>query len=189
MAETTENPRLLPRIKVLHPSGGTDDGAIEVTAAEAPLVIPLSADLGLALMIDRGEQYELIKQGFRDLNPALSDSDIINVAIAGLQAEVGSNIGLSGRPGHLMQATCGGNFEAALIIFPAIWAALHEQFPGDLIVGIPTPDVLIVANADKPDAVEELKAGVARVLANEQPSITSRTLYRKTPESADLQAA
>ena len=186
MTETMTNPRLLPRIKVAHAAEASADAAIAVPEAEAPLVVPLSADLVLSLMLDKGGHYELLKAGFRDLNPNLSDDDIVKIAVSGLHAEVGQNIKLQGQPGFVVMATCGGNFEASLIIYTPLWDTVHQHFAGDVVIGIPTPDMLLIGDATNPDAIAEVRAGIERVLGNEQPSVTSPSLYRKSPESSEL---
>jgi hypothetical protein len=186
--------QLLPRIKVnlaaeRPAGGGTDDATdetVQVGELEAPLMVPLYADLVLTLMLDKGEHFELLKQGFREVNPQLSDADVINIGAAGLQSEVGDSIKLQGQPGRLMMATCGGNYEAALIIYPPFWDAIHQQFPGDVAVAIPTPDVIVVANADDEEALAELRASAKRVLDGPPASVTSARLYRKSPDSAEL---
>lgn len=54
MADTTTNPQLLPRIKVLHPASASDENTINLPRAEQPLSVPLFADLALSLMLDQG---------------------------------------------------------------------------------------------------------------------------------------
>jgi len=189
--------QLLPRIKAnldaeapaSSATGARLDDApehAEVSEDQAPLVVPLYADLVLTLMVDRDSHFELMKHGFRELNPSLSDADMIQIGVAGLYNTIGSEIRFQGQPGKLMMAACGGNHEASLIIYEPFWTTIHEHFPGDLAVAIPTPDVLAVANADDPEAVDELRSSVARVLAGDPPSVTSNRLYRKSPGSMEL---
>jgi len=189
--------QLLPRIKVnldtdapaSSANGASQHDAheqAEVSEDQAPLVVPLYADLVLTLMIDRDSHFELIKHGFRELNPDLSDADIVQIGVAGLYNTIGSEIRFQGQPGKLMMAACGGNHEASLIIYEPFWTTVHDHFPGDLAVAIPTPDVLAVANADDPEAVDQLRSTTTRVLDNDPPSVTSTRLYRKSPGSMEL---
>ena len=82
-----------------------------------------------------------------------------------------------GRADGVMMLTCGGDFESSLLLYPALWARLEEELGGPVVVGVPARDLLFCASAERPDAVEQLRALVDDAFAREVPHPLAEALY------------
>ena len=52
---------------------------------------------------------------------------------------------------------CGGNYEAALILFEGMWLNFQEQLKSDLYVAVPARDMLLFTTKDNLAAIDEIR--------------------------------
>lgn len=57
----------------------------------------------------------------------------------------------------LYMFTCGGNYEASLLLLDSIWGSDKMDVKGDLIVAIPTRDLLLVTGSQDQRGIEKLR--------------------------------
>ena len=98
------------------------------------------------------------KEKYEELNTGLES--IREKAIENLNSIV-SKVERHGENGYFM-LTAGGNYEASLILFD-IWNKEYFPVNGNLIIGIPSRDVIIVTGTKDKENVERLKKTVNEI--------------------------
>jgi uncharacterized protein YtpQ (UPF0354 family) len=51
----------------------------------------------------------------------------------------------------------GGDYEASLLLFDSIWSGLKEAVRGDVVVAIPSRDVLVVTGSEDAEGIQKMK--------------------------------
>jgi len=74
--------------------------------------------------------------------------------------------------------TCGGHYEASLMLFEGFWDA-REAEQGPLLVAIPARDLCLSAPADDPEAVAALEADVRDAFERDVPYLLVPYLYER----------
>ena len=57
----------------------------------------------------------------------------------------------------LYMLTAGGDYEASLLLFDSIWSGLKNSVQGDVVVAVPTRDLLIVTGSDDAQGIDKMK--------------------------------
>jgi len=74
----------------------------------------------------------------------------------------------------LYMVTAGGNYEASLLLLDSIWHGGQMEVQGDIVVAIPTRDLLLVTGSKDARGIEKVKQMVKKA--------TSRGAYRLIPQ-------
>ncbi len=74
----------------------------------------------------------------------------------------------------LYMLTAGGNYEASLLLLDSIWSGGQMDVRGDIVVAIPTRDLLLVTGSQNPEGIKKVKE-----MANEA---SIKGPYRLTPK-------
>lgn len=82
-----------------------------------------------------------------------------------------------GADGYYM-LTAGGNYEASLLLFDSIWNSSNFVVNGDIVVGIPSRDLLFVTGSNDKANITRLKDVCEEVVAESGYSITSTLFVR-----------
>lgn len=72
----------------------------------------------------------------------------------------------------LYMFTAGGSYESSLLLLDAVWNRLAERIRGRMVVGIPSRDVLLVADSANRDALQRLGDTVREIHATGAYSLT-----------------
>jgi uncharacterized protein YtpQ (UPF0354 family) len=75
--------------------------------------------------------------------------------------------------------TCGGNYEASLLLLDEVWTGDTVMVEGDLLVAIPSRDVLLVAGSKVAGAPEKLRAMAEKIVGEGGHSLTSEVFVRR----------
>ncbi|HET6628381.1 MAG TPA: DUF1444 family protein, partial [Woeseiaceae bacterium] len=75
--------------------------------------------------------------------------------------------------------TAGGNYEASLLLYDELWT--HQNFPveGEIVVGLPTRDVLMVAGTAGGDGLERMRKFVKDAYEDGVYSLSPRLFVRR----------
>ncbi|WP_367874581.1 DUF1444 family protein [Luteolibacter sp. Populi] len=83
-----------------------------------------------------------------------------------------------GAPGFYM-ITADGNYEASLLLLDSIWTAGDLDVKGEIVVAIPTRDVLLVTGTGHPEGIEHMKVVVKKATEEGAYRLTSKLfVYR-----------
>lgn len=77
--------------------------------------------------------------------------------------------------------TCGGTFEASLLLYEDLWESLAEEISGDLVACVPSRDTVLLTGTAIPGGVERLRSAAQRILG-ENAHPLSGSLLRRTGE-------
>lgn len=90
-----------------------------------------------------------------------------------LDASLGS-VGVHGQPPALLMTFEG--IASTLLLAESLWADLERSVPGELVVGVPARDVVIVTGSDSPPGLAKVRRAVDRVFFAGDPHLLSRKL-------------
>jgi len=111
---------------------------------DMPVTEPLVADLLITYAFDLPETFQMVCA--RDAQRlGLSPEQLRGAAVTNLKKQLG-NIGREGEP-PLLKMVVGNNLEACLLLVDGIWQSLATKIPPEIVVGVPTRDVLLVTTS------------------------------------------
>ncbi|HWQ93240.1 MAG TPA: hypothetical protein VN673_16315 [Clostridia bacterium] len=130
---------IVPRIKHTNFLAALRD--IGTGPDDTPLTEPLVGDLIVTYAFDLSEAFQMVcPQDCQRLG--IQPGQIRAIAVANLKRQLG-NIGRQGEP-PLLKMVVGGNLEACLLLVDDIWQSLAGKIPPEIVVGVPTRDVLLI---------------------------------------------
>jgi uncharacterized protein YtpQ (UPF0354 family) len=145
---------------------------------DLPVTEPLVADLLVTYAFDLPEAFQMVRQ--RDLREiGLSMEGLRAVAIINLMQQVG-DFGYQGDP-PLMRAVTGNNLEACVLLIDEFWQMLADKIPPEIVVGVPTRDVLLVTtSASKKGGLQMLREAINEARNGEKTHwLTEHMLVRR----------
>jgi uncharacterized protein YtpQ (UPF0354 family) len=145
---------------------------------DTPVTEPLVADLLITYAFDLPEAFQMVCA--RDLRRlGLSLEQIRSIAVTNLKKQLGE-IGREGEP-PVVRMVVGNNLEACLLLVDGVWQALADKIPPDIVVGVPTRDVLLVtSSASTRGGVQLLREAVGQAHASESThALTLHLLARR----------
>ncbi|MCB9278070.1 MAG: DUF1444 family protein [Lewinellaceae bacterium] len=72
------------------------------------------------------------------------------------------NIESQGENGYFM-LTAGGNYEASLILVESIWTPENFNIKGEIVIGVPARDLVLITGSEDKEGLERLKSTVFEV--------------------------
>jgi uncharacterized protein YtpQ (UPF0354 family) len=125
---------------------------------DAPVTEPLVADLLVTYAFDLPQTFQMVC--VRDAKRlGLSVEQMRAAAVENLKQQLG-NIGREGEP-PVMKMVVGNNLEACVILVDEIWQSLADKIPPEMIIGVPTRDVLLVSSTKSgPEGIQQLRDAV-----------------------------
>jgi uncharacterized protein YtpQ (UPF0354 family) len=76
--------------------------------------------------------------------------------------------------------TAGGNYEASLLLLDSIWSGGQMDVQGDVVVAIPTRDLLLVTGSDSRDGIKKMKEMVRKASSEGSYRLTQKLfVYRR----------
>lgn len=192
---THTGPKILPRIQAdyNHILYRKDTGEymqkrlpldVDIPDNLMPIATRLTADLKLSFAIDTGEAYQILNHDFFRENPSYNLDRLMHEAKVNLIEEVKDKISIEGDITTRCLVTCGGNFEAALLLID-LWDQIHDKMGDEIYLIIPTRDVLFLTAINTENKEFMLKT-VKGYFDNKAEFLTSKALYVKKRGSKDL---
>ena len=74
----------------------------------------------------------------------------------------------------LFMVTAGGDYEASLLLFDFIWDDMKKEVRGDVVVAIPTRDLLLVTGSQDTQGIEKMKQIVQKTAAEGSYRLTTQ---------------
>jgi len=107
---------------------------------------------------------------------AISRQEFRRRAAAGLDRAL-SMVGIHGRPPALMASFDG--LESSLLLAPAFWDRMEGSVPGEIVIGVPARDALIITGTRAPAGIDKARRTVDRMyLAGHRHPVTRDLLVR-----------
>ncbi len=148
-----------------------------------PVARPLVGDLWLIGVIDQPTTFKMLDT--RAIAPlSLSSDQALELGRENMLKTVRAQ--LKWAPKEFDTSTgfgvlARGPAQASLLAFPELWAPVAETVGGNLLVAVPSPDIVVFTDGSKPDAARLLAAGTERLLARVAKPF-SDAVYRWSPD-------
>ncbi|MBI3878277.1 MAG: DUF1444 family protein [Verrucomicrobia bacterium] len=129
-----------------------------------PATEPLVADLLVTYAFDLPETFQMVRvMDVRQMG--LSQEQLRTTAVANLKRQIG-DFRYTGNP-PLLKMAVGNDLNACVLLVDEFWAGLAGKIPPEIVVGVPTRDVLLVTTSSSTkggvqmlrDAVKEAQTG------------------------------
>lgn len=143
-----------------------------------PATEPLVADLLITYAFDLPETFQMVRlMDVRQMG--LTPGQLRATAIANLKRQLGA-IGRVGEP-PLLKVVTGHNLEACLLLVDDFWTGLAGKIPPEIVVGVPTRDVLLITtSASTKGGIERLRDAVTEAQTGDNTHwLTKRLLVRR----------
>ena len=149
-------------------------------AKQMPIIKNLYEDLILCFVVDKVDRYEILQNKILTENSHLDKNVLHQVSVNALIEEIGENIKINGNPDHIIMVTAGGNFESSIILIENFWEQIHQITKSNVIIAIPTTDLLFICKEENQEAIDKLKEITKRYFENpETKGLLSKALYLK----------
>ena len=116
------------------------------------------------------------KEGIANLD--VKEEELRDLSMSNLMNAIES-LQIKGNPSTISMIVADGTYEASFLIYDALWT--KENFPvkGDIVVYVPSRDVVIVTGSEDTDSIETVK-GIVHNPENQWPhSVTKTGFIRK----------
>ena len=174
--------RIVPRIKHTNFLHALRD--IGTGPNDTPFTEPLVADLLITYAFDLPELFEMVRPiDCQRLGLVLAQ--LRQIAVANLRKQIGEIQAEDFAEGKLssplLSLSTGNDLEACLLLLNDIWEPFSRQVRGELVVAVPTRDLVFVTGSQSPDALEFVRAVVDEARNREKThSLTRHLLVRKS---------
>jgi uncharacterized protein YtpQ (UPF0354 family) len=78
----------------------------------------------------------------------------------------------------LYMITAGGDYEASLLLLDSVWTGLEKEVHGEVVVAIPTRDLLVVSGSEDTEGIAKMKQIVLRATAKGAYRLTTKLFVR-----------
>jgi len=75
--------------------------------------------------------------------------------------------------------TVGGDYEASLLLLDSVWTGIQKDVSGDIVVAIPSRDVLLVTGSDDRDGLEKMRQTINKISAQSAYRLTKKLFVRR----------
>ena len=164
----THKDKIYPWVKVTLSEEDEDPVQIELDEENSPIQNEWLGDLVVLYVADVGDRFEVLLE--RDLPNDISKEDLHELAVENLGRDVEFTLRETNFGGHGLIA--GGNHEAAAICLPDMWEWLAEHLEDNLIVGIPSKDLVMMVPESEEGKINDLKNFVQEIFEDGERLLT-----------------
>jgi uncharacterized protein YtpQ (UPF0354 family) len=179
LTDTTPKTRdkIVPRIYVALPNVGTAD--VNLSLDDSPVETHLIEDILVFYAYDVGSHYEIVSR--KDLTSlGMEKHELHELALQNLRA---LNLEVRAHKGdRAYMLTCGGNYEATLILLPEIWNSVHSMVEGRIIAVVPARDILYFTGDASHENLADLRRWTSKMIESAEKPL-SRAFIRWDGES------
>lgn len=172
--ETHRN-KIYPWVKVFF--GDTDPRntpvQIELKGDDAPIIKNWLGDLGIFYAVDLGNRFQILLA--RDIPKNMTAEELHQLASDNLRRDIEFRLHETNFGGHGLIA--GGDHEAGSICLPEMWDWLTEHLNDNLIVGIPSKDLVLMVPESDGDKTANLKIFVHQIFKDGERLLT-RNIFK-----------
>jgi uncharacterized protein YtpQ (UPF0354 family) len=167
--------RIIPVVKAVEHES-SDATPIDLPPEDLPVSRPLVADLITLYAEDFPDRFVFVSQR-RMEQLRLTPNELHALALENLSGRL-PEIQIHGEsPRHMI--TCGGNFEATLLLHNNLWDAIAGSLPGYPMVAVPARDLLFVSGSDWNGAYQFLSELANKELEDKRYTLSKQVFIRK----------
>jgi hypothetical protein len=135
---------------------------LEKTAGRTLSKRHVAADLWVIFARYSPSLAEFLVDGEEDYLVGVKGEELYEVARDNLRTRM-PPVQRHGKVGAEM-LTCGGKFEASLLLFEDLWESIAGETSGDLVACVPSRDTVLLTGTAVPGGVERLRSAAQRIL-------------------------
>ena len=163
--------KIYPVIKV-QTVQNESDSVLKISGENEPVFKKIAGDLLCFYGIDKGTHFELLSK--RNLPKTISQEKLDSISQENLLKEIENKLMIHKTDFGGYGFTCGGEFEAALLTLPGVWALILERLGKSIVFNVPSKDLIMFVSSDNLVGIEGLKSvnrktfkGGERLLSNQ----------------------
>ena len=165
---------IVPRIVLDLPMVVKPD--LVLSGDNTPVEQKLVADLSIAYAFDLPQCFRMVAQ--RDLvRLGLNQQSIHSLALTNLQERV-ADADILELDDNIFTLSCGRNNEAAMIVLDPVWTQAVSMVQGDLVVAVPSRDIVMFTGAENRDGLRIMRSRVSQLLEQGDHTLTRHFLIR-----------
>ncbi len=163
--------------------------ALAEAAGRALVFQPFLDDALITYAADIGSAYSLMTRQHLE-RAGLDLAELHRVALENLEKLVNTRPTRVQPYGKIFAVLMGGDFEASLLLLDALWEGpFREHVKGEFVVAIPARDMLAFCDARDAEAIEQLRAVIARTIPGGDHLISDKLYVRRGRSWQPLDAA
>ncbi len=173
--------RIVPRIK--HTNFLAALRELGTGPEDTPVTEPLVADLVVAYAFDLGETFEMVCPHHCQ-RLGIAHGQLRGIATANLRKQVKGmqieSLADGTLPVPVLRLLTGNEFEACLLLLDEIWDSLTTRIPPDMVVAVPTRDIVFVTSSQSAEALQILRESTEEAYRGETThNLTQQLLVRR----------
>ena len=148
--------QIYPWIKVIYKPGEEDGNSryeVSLTGEDAPIYQNWLGNLAIFYVVDTGDKFVLILKS--DVPSDLTVDQLHALATANLSRDVDFRFNETVFGGYGILA--GGDHEAGSLCLDGVWQWCSDQLQDNLVVGVPTKDIVMMVPASDSEQITSLK--------------------------------
>ncbi|MEY4926942.1 MAG: hypothetical protein RI894_1378 [Bacteroidota bacterium] len=180
--------KIMPRLKAVQADTvprsilSKYDGKVYHLDREQQLVCePFVDDIWLFYAIDRQSHFEFVQERHLTSDGVIELPDLRDIAVTNMIPEIEKQFAVHDTEEGFYAATCGGNYEAALLLLPGLWQQIEAQIGENLLVSVPNRDVCLFVHDTDTDAINNLKIVVHKAHTSGSYPL-SRNIFKRNGE-------
>ena len=176
------NDKIYPWVKVTFTDDDPNDNStqLNLTGDDSPIFKNWLGDLAIFYVADTGDNFQILIE--RDLPVGTTKEVLHRLAVDNLNRDIEFKLHDTNFGGHGLIA--GGDHEAGSICLPEMWDWLTKHLNDNLIVGIPSKDLVIVVPESDVDKISNLKIFVHEIFKKGERLLT-RNIFRYDKEAKE----
>jgi uncharacterized protein YtpQ (UPF0354 family) len=174
--------KIYPWVKVTFTDDDPNDNSTQLilTGDDSPIFKNWLGDLTIFYVADTGDNFQILLE--RDLPVDITKEALHNLAVDNLNRDIEFKLHDTNFGGHGLIA--GGHHEAGSICLPEMWDWLTNHLGDNLIVGIPSKDLVIVVPESDTDKISNLKIFVHEIFKDGERLLT-RNIFKYDRETKE----
>jgi uncharacterized protein YtpQ (UPF0354 family) len=167
--------KIYPWVKVFSHSVESEsiENELVLSDLDFPIYKEWLGNLAIFYVVDVGNNYEMILN--RDLPISITNDELHELSIKNLRRDIEYKLHDASFGGYGLIA--GGYHEANSICLPENWGWLTEYLHDNLIVAIPSRDLILITPENDDDKVANLKIFVYKIFQT-QSKLLTRNIFR-----------
>ena len=150
---------------------------------DTPVTEPFVADLLITYAFDLPDTFEMVRP-LDCQRLGLTQPQLRQIAVTNLRKQIGEvhaeNLAEGKLPTPLLMLVAGNDLEACLLLLDDIWEPFSRQVVGEMVVAVPTRDLVYVTGSQSPEALQVVREAVAEAQSREKThSLTRHLLVRR----------
>lgn len=153
--------QVYPLFKPAHSGHGTNGTEpAEIPEDQKPVANPLVPGLLLFYVVDQGDKFVYLKN---EILAQIPFETLHTLALSNLHEYTKKRTQVHGDFNNAIMIVTGGVFEASIILLDHFWKEIAKEFTNQMVVAIPTRDVLMITDSMNEQGLETLRSSVRSI--------------------------